>query len=97
MDDEVFKKVIEDLIREGVIKLYHPKLSRYVQYQILNADKSVIEEIAKKYDILPEEIYNITTAKIARILGELENVTKIKQPNGNGYRYMINDLNWKKQ
>jgi fructose 1,6-bisphosphatase len=91
MDDEIFKKVIEDLIREGVIRLYHPKLSRYVLYLILNADRSVIEEIAKKYDISPEQIYSMTTSKIARILGELENITKIKM--SNGYRYMINDLN----
>ena len=96
MDDEVIKKIIEDLIREGVINLKHPKLSRNIPFQIQQADESVIEKIAKKYNIPPEEIYNITTAKIARILGEMENVTKIKQPNG--YRYMINDdLNdWKK-
>jgi len=95
MDDEIFKKVIEDLIREGVIKLNYPKLSRCVQHQILHADESVIEKIAKKYNILPEEIYNITTVKIARVLGELENVTRTKM--SNGYRYKINDLNdWRK-
>ena len=96
MDDSVLKKVIDDLIRNGVIKLVHPKLSRYVQHQILHADKSVIEEIAKKYNILPEEIYNITTVKIARVLEEMKNVIIIKQPNGNN-RYKINDLNdWRK-
>jgi len=96
MDDSVLKKVIDDLIKNGVIKLDYSKLSRYVQHQILHADESVIEKIAKKYDILPEEIYNITTVKIARVLEEMKNVTIIKQPNGNN-RYKINDLNdWRK-
>ncbi|MGC8646936.1 MAG: hypothetical protein ACP5T9_05330 [Thermoplasmata archaeon] len=65
------EKVIKELLENRIIRISAPKQAKYFKYEIRNMDSKVVEKIAEKYGVSVDDVYNMSTQRVARLLTNL--------------------------
>ncbi len=65
------EKVIKELLENRIIRVSAPKQAKYFKYEIRNMDPRVVEKIAEKHGVSVDDIYSMSTQRIARLLTDL--------------------------